>query len=254
MNQRIITHDGRFHADETMAVAILKEFLGDIPVQRTRNVSSEELADPAVWVVDVGSVLDPNNRCFDHHQDGELPSACVLVADFLNRIGIIDDAVHTELDAVLSTISDIDRNGYRSYNGFQFNSLIGTLADGQAGFHEAVGICRKLVKALIKSAADVEESRRIWERGEELHPMVRVCERYPMHWKRFVEACILVYPSNGEWRAVSSDGHSLPLQGQGKETFIHRNRSIAVYRNRKDAEQASLGSVKALHLVKSKKD
>lgn len=251
MNQRIITHDGRYHADDAMAVAMLKEFIGDMPLHRTRNVAAEEMEDPSVWVVDVGSVHDPGKRCFDHHQDPEMPAACVLVADHLRITGVIDDAVHAEIDTVLSTISDIDRNGYRSYNGFQFNSLIGTLADGNAGFGEAVGVCRQLVRALVKSAHAAKESAMVWERGEEIHPMVRVCDKYPPHWKRFVDTCILVYPASGEWRATTSDNHSLPLQSTGKETFMQRNLSIAGYRTREDAEESSLASIKALHPVKS---
>ena len=94
INQTIITHDGRFYADDAIAMAILKEFIGDMPVTRTRNVGQRELENPSVWVVDVGSVHDSVNRCFDHHQDSEKHSSCVLVADFLNLVGEIEDGLH----------------------------------------------------------------------------------------------------------------------------------------------------------------
>jgi uncharacterized UPF0160 family protein len=93
MNQTIITNEGRFHADDAMAVAILKEFIGDMPVTRTRKVGQLELKNSYVWVVDVGSVHDYVNRCFDHHQDSEKHSTCVLVADYLNLVGVIEDGV-----------------------------------------------------------------------------------------------------------------------------------------------------------------
>ena len=94
MNQTIITHDGRIYADDAIAMAILKEFIGDMPVTRTRNVGQRELENPSFWVVDVGSVHDSVNRCFDQHQDSEKPSSCVLVTDYLNLVGVIVDGLH----------------------------------------------------------------------------------------------------------------------------------------------------------------
>ncbi len=85
-----------------------------------------------------------------------------------------------------------------------------------------------------------------------IHPMVRVCERYPPHWKRFDGTCILVYPASGEWRAATSENPSLPLHATWKETFMQRKRSVAGYRNKEDAEQVSLESVNALDSVNLK--
>lgn len=56
--KKVATHDGRFHADEVMATAILKEIF-DIELTRTRN---PELLEQQDLIFDVG------NGEFDHHQ------------------------------------------------------------------------------------------------------------------------------------------------------------------------------------------
>ena len=57
----IVTHDGKFHADEVMATAILMDLFPEATLLRTRDRNVIEAADIAV---DVGG------GCFDHHQRG----------------------------------------------------------------------------------------------------------------------------------------------------------------------------------------
>ncbi len=64
---RLGTHDGSFHADEALAVWMMKRLHKELSVTRSR--------DPAVWekldmLVDVGDVYDPARHRFDHHQRG----------------------------------------------------------------------------------------------------------------------------------------------------------------------------------------
>jgi uncharacterized UPF0160 family protein len=64
---RLGTHDGSFHADEALAVWMMKRLHKDLSVTRSR--------DPAVlatldMLVDVGDVYDPARHRFDHHQRG----------------------------------------------------------------------------------------------------------------------------------------------------------------------------------------
>lgn len=67
--QKIVTHNGGFHADEVFAVATLQLFLGtqEVDIIRTRD---ESIIDEANWVVDVGGVYDESKNRFDHHQNG----------------------------------------------------------------------------------------------------------------------------------------------------------------------------------------
>lgn len=61
------THDGSFHCDEALAIAMLKLLpeYSDSVVVRSRN--SDILAKCAV-VVDVGAIYDPSTHRYDHHQ------------------------------------------------------------------------------------------------------------------------------------------------------------------------------------------
>lgn len=63
----IVTHNGPFHADDVLAVAILRLAGINGTVTRTRN---PELIGSADVVVDVGGVHDPARGRFDHHQKG----------------------------------------------------------------------------------------------------------------------------------------------------------------------------------------
>lgn len=94
---RIVTHDGPFHSDEVLSVAILTKIFKNHQIIRTREQALIDLADV---VVDVGSVYNHQLRRYDHHmknppQDerGHLFSSAGLVwyhyhSSYLKAIGI----------------------------------------------------------------------------------------------------------------------------------------------------------------------
>ncbi len=63
----IVTHNGKFHADDAWAVAVLHILFPDADIVRTREPAIIEAAD---FVVDVGGIWDPAAGRFDHHQKG----------------------------------------------------------------------------------------------------------------------------------------------------------------------------------------
>ena len=63
----IVTHSGKFHADDAWAVAVLKILFPQAEVVRTRDPVQVEAAD---FAVDVGGIWDAANGRFDHHQKG----------------------------------------------------------------------------------------------------------------------------------------------------------------------------------------
>lgn len=66
--QKIVTHNGKFHADDIFAVATLRLITGGAStIVRTRDQAEIDSAD---YVVDVGAVHDPEKNRFDHHQQG----------------------------------------------------------------------------------------------------------------------------------------------------------------------------------------
>jgi len=93
----IVTHDGPFHADDVLAVAILTKIYKQYNVTRTRD---KQIIDQADFVVDVGGVYDHVLRRYDHHmrnppmasKDHVLSSAGLIwrhyAKSYLNAIGI----------------------------------------------------------------------------------------------------------------------------------------------------------------------
>jgi uncharacterized UPF0160 family protein len=63
----IVTHNGKFHADDAWAVAALHILFPEAEIVRTRDAATIEAAD---FVVDVGGIWDPATGRFDHHQKG----------------------------------------------------------------------------------------------------------------------------------------------------------------------------------------
>ena len=63
----IVTHGGKFHADDAWAVAVLKVLFPACDIVRTRDPVAIEAAD---FAIDVGGIWDPATGRFDHHQKG----------------------------------------------------------------------------------------------------------------------------------------------------------------------------------------
>jgi uncharacterized UPF0160 family protein len=63
----IVTHSGKFHADDAWAVAVLHILFPECEIIRTRDPALIEAAD---FAVDVGGIWDAPTGRFDHHQKG----------------------------------------------------------------------------------------------------------------------------------------------------------------------------------------
>lgn len=61
----IVTHNGKFHADEVMSIAILKQIYSNFKVVRTRDIKKIKNADMRI---DVGGKYNFKTNDFDHHQ------------------------------------------------------------------------------------------------------------------------------------------------------------------------------------------
>ncbi len=86
----IVTHPGGAHKDDLLAVCVLAAQHG-APVER-RDTTPADLANPAVAVVDIGGVHDPQRLNFDHHHfDREHPPTCALSL-VLQHQGLYEDA------------------------------------------------------------------------------------------------------------------------------------------------------------------
>lgn len=233
--KRIITHNGIFHADEVLAIALIHETIAVIPVERTRNISTEDINDPETWVIDVGGVLDDVVNNYDHHQDADLPASCMLVLSQLYKRNIISYELFNELVDDFSHVSLIDTKGPTSETGFSFNSFIKSFNSFDNGFELALDVARKYVRSRIITADKTVESRTIWDKGEKISMFIRVCDAFPIHWKRYEEQQFLIYPHENKWNLLSINSEDFPLYSTGDEEFMHKNRFLAVFKDKQDA-------------------
>jgi len=116
----VITHAGRAHIDEILALSVLAMHMGALPAELQR-VDSNEVAKMVAegripndtWVVDCGMVFDPLKRLFDHHQDVNLPSSAILLFNHC-----IPELAGTELHRYFELVSKVDNDGLCSLDDF----------------------------------------------------------------------------------------------------------------------------------------
>ena len=232
---RIITHDGIFHADEVFAIALLHEVIGNCPIERTRNISIEDYENKDVWIVDVGGIYDVEKNLFDHHHDKFLPASCTLVLNELMSRHLITMHLYEELYKNFQTISTIDCNGFNQMNGFQVNSLVKSFNSLPDGFNIAVELAKCYIRAAIDTVNKIAESEEIWERGEDISRYIKLCDAFPIHWKRYNDHMFLIYPNNGKWNLLSIDSEDFPIVSNGAHEFLHNEKFIAVFPKKEDA-------------------
>ena len=219
----IATHNGQFHADDTVGVAILQRIYAmrghDVRVIRTRDPRALDAADV---VVDVGGVYDAETRRYDHHQAGRAgarPSGVMYAGaglvwkhhghDYLTVDGIDPAdiaAVWERVDArFIAAIDAVDNGqalvvgGEAAFPGVQslgFSSLVSSLNPtwvesaspdelfGQAVDLAEIALHRAIVEALGHvKAADIV-SAAVATQGD---PTVLVLEKF-VPWAEHIHA------------------------------------------------------------------
>lgn len=237
--KKIITHDGQFHCDEVLAIALIHEMIGNVPVERTRTISQEDKDDPEVWIIDVGGEFDPFRGLFDHHHDPELSASCVLILNYLMYVDVVDIHLHAELENNFRVVSDIDTNGPSIYTGWQVNSLIKSFNSFNGGFEMALDVCRLYIQYAKDTVEKMHSSQKIWDNAENISAYIKYVEEFPIHWKRYEEHPFLIYKDGDKYKVLSRDSNWFPIIGTGKEEFLHNAKFIAVFSNKEDAVECA---------------
>ncbi len=181
---QIVTHNGIFHADEVMAVAIIRILKPELQVVRTRD---PVVIENSLIAVDVGDVYEDYALRFDHHQRagaGERPngipySSCGLVWDNFGR-GVCGNYFEPLLDiqalfemvdsGLISAIDLIDCRGSKALGipeGIPFFSISqvisgfnGTEDSEDAAFEKAVTFAGSVLNNELRRCAEVVKSQR----------------------------------------------------------------------------------------------
>ena len=153
---RIVTHSGKFHADDVLAWSLLCHFHPNgslFTLERTRDENIIEAAD---IVFDVGGIYDPANGRFDHHQNeysGPLSSAGMML-QWLTESGWIPTSLGTRLnEGLVSYVDDVD-NGRVEERPYVpcfsrmvnlFNASADTLEEFDTQFHHAANVATGMI-------------------------------------------------------------------------------------------------------------
>ena len=225
MSKTILTHDGKFHADDVFAVATLLLREPSSTVLHTRDSLLLEKGD---FVVDVGGVYDDVKNRFDHHQVGGagtrengIPYAAFgLVWKKFGNEFCTDAEVARRVEEVLVVPIDANDNGIdiavpktSGISPYEISDAIHAFvptwreeeAQNESAFTEAVGFAKRIISREIKRAEAVVYGKR--EVEEIYHTttdkrLIVLPEDYS--WKdvlgKFPEPLYVVHPQDETWR------------------------------------------------------
>lgn len=249
---KVITHDTMFHADEVMAVAMLRHIGYNLEVVRTRDpqILAAALADPEVAVLDVGGEYNPLMFNFDHHQDMSLQSAAGLIWEhFKNKICPKEaqpffaqfiasiDAMDTNRDNIFATWDQMP-SGFRNtssiiggFNRDVTNPAVQDKQFGEATYFAADIIVNEIYKAEKKAKSEAEYENRIV-----LANNVAVFGEYNAIWKAKGDHVLAVMPHANGWQIISKDTATAQVPETAAEldgfVFRHKSGFMAVVKDR----------------------
>lgn len=240
---KVFTHDTAFHADDVMAVALLRYAGFDFEVIRTRNAAllSDALTDPEILVLDVGGSYEPALLNFDHHQDASMTSAAGLIYEqFKDAICPIDaqpffgnfiasiDAIDTNRDNIFALWNTLPR-GFRNTSGIigGFNREVTDAALQNKQFEKAVDFTMEIIRNEIYKAEKKARSEADYTNRKILANGVVVFDEFSTVWKEKNEHIFAVLPHANGWQIQSIDTTvaKVPENIADYEGFVFRHAS-----------------------------
>ncbi len=225
MGKTIVTHDGKFHADDVFAVATLLILDRTATVVRTRKL---ELISKGDIVVDVGGSYNDSELRFDHHQKGgagirpnSVPYAAFgLVWKKFGETLCGDKIVSRRVEETLVVPIDANDNGVTLFDSRlpgtspyeisdAIRAFVPTWQEGEetitVKFMEAVSFAIRVIEREIKRSEAVVAGQNIVTdiyHATSDKRLLELPEDYS--WKEtlvgFPEPLYVVHPQNGTWR------------------------------------------------------
>lgn len=255
----IIVHAGKFHCDDVMCVAIMKEINPSIVIER--RSAGDFLESDRVLVADVGFGK------YDHHQenakrreDGRKHAACGLVFEDYWKCLLDDSRFYKSFKKkYIIPIEDTDNGHERNPLSYFIDSLNPTWnsdTDVDVAFREAVEIIRLLIHREVEYFQSICEAKHIIRNAiRKKDQGVVVLPQY-CPWQYDLcsdpDAKYVIFPSMrnqgrfnaqvipivpGSHEAKKSFPPSIKV-GRGGCTFVHPNRFLAEFNSLAEAKMA----------------
>lgn len=245
---KIITHNGIFHADEVFACATLQRFYGsDVPIVRTRNrgVIAAAQSEELTAVVDVGGQFNLFKSNFDHHQkdfdgkriNGTPFSSFGLVWNWfapkfypISVVEMVDRWLVEKIDAVDCGVAAKTEEYTVSHIISSFNVNFDESLAETARFHDALSVASAILERVIaranaaKAGEDYVRSKLEDQSPSKLLLLGKFAPWQSIVVKEHPEILYVVFPDiSGTWRiqavpdAEDSFGMRKPLPAEWVE-------------------------------------
>lgn len=168
MTINVVTHNGTFHADEVLSIALLSLVKGAVSVVRTRDeqIINKAKQDANSYVLDVGGEYDPTCLAFDHHQRGF--DVLNGFGDKMSTFGLIVEHLKDHFDfhtlKALQSFSgkvDLQDNGVESFPELFWISEMNALDD----FDMVLGMATNWLKAKLARWSKYAEDNQAIEKA-----------------------------------------------------------------------------------------
>lgn len=240
---KVVTHDTTFHADDVIAVALLKHIGYDVHIFRTREpvILQAALADPEVAVLDVGGKYDPLLFNFDHHQDASLKSAAGLIWDHFRNM-ICEKDLQPFFGAFIDSIDAMDTNrnnayekwdalptGFRNTSGIigAFNRNVTSPSEQIKQFHLALDFAGTIINNELYNAGQKAKAEAEYAVRQILLNNIAVFDEYSAVWKEKGDHMIVVQPHANGWQIISKNSaHAqVPETAEQLPGFVFRHKT-----------------------------
>ncbi len=251
--KQVITHAGQFHADEILAIAVMRLIQPNIKVIRKFRITPMEYNDPLTVIIDVGRYFEPGKNLYDHHQDKSLPASNLLVLDaFYEELGARFKLDRTEsyrmyvhlMKTFFNYVSEVDKGRIREANDVPtFNSMIRNMnaLDPEIAFELALTSTEVKLEAAIRSLKLILEGEKEWDTFEKVTKRVVLQEELKVipNWKEIAkkdDIIAVIQPNiRGGWQVVSRDSNEINLPEDKRASFRHNAGFLIVFPEKDDA-------------------
>jgi len=249
---KVITHGGQFHADELLAIAIIRLILPNIEIKRKFKISSEEYNDPSILVIDIGRYYEPKKGLFDHHQDRSLMASNLLILDaFYEMLGQVFGLSSAEsyrmyvylMKKMFVYVSNVDKGQARDNEEIPtFNSIVRSMnaLEEDTAFEIALKMAEIVLESYIKSLILIIKGEKEWDTFSNYTERIKLQETQQIlpNWKEIAkkEDIIAIIQPNvrGGWQMVSRDTNELKLPKDDKASFRHESGFMIVFDEKSD--------------------
>jgi uncharacterized UPF0160 family protein len=272
--KKIAVHDGKFHADEIFAIAILKIIYPKLKIIRTRNPKIFQKADMRI---DIGNKYNPLTNDYDHHQPefknkrkNKIPyaSAGLIWKKFGKKLTNSKESFNF-IDSKIIQYIDAEDNGFEEIKGYSinkfiegFNSLNLNKKKDEKSFNELVAIIQKVLEnEIAKIEFAIKSKKIIRKKIKETNKDYIILEKY-IPWKEIttkeskLKFVICFNDYEKKWHAIAvpkkenkfknrkdfpkkwaglTNKKLIEISGVADATFCHKNLFIAIAKSKKGA-------------------